>query len=409
MQTQPKIMYLDMAYTLRTVRERDLSQEFLSRDCGGFFEHVWGVHPIADVPHDAPLPLTGFRPHVVAFAPNQTIIEGSSGYYAALRRLYPVNFVVSQIRFLVYLAALIKREKISVMVSTDPYLCGLYGLALKYLTNTPLVIWVLANYADVADSTGKAIMPRLFRTRWIERQIERIVFRCADLVAGGNRDNLEFALRNGANANRSTVFPVAKTIHLSHRIDPKLRAIDPVVPRTGGKVFVYVGRLLETKFPDDVVRAFAAIRARHADATLVMVGDGPMREVLETLAADLGLSDSVRFTGNVGQQRLSEILAGCYAALSPLTGRALIEVALAGLPVVVYDRDWQKEFVDGSSGGRVVPFRDWHKMGEFAAGLAADPDAARALGENARRAALDMCDLTGLYRHEQQVYQTLLR
>jgi glycosyltransferase involved in cell wall biosynthesis len=401
-------MYLDMAYTLRTARERDLSQEFLSRDCGGFFEHVWGVHPIADVPHDAPLSFSGFRPHVVAFSPNQTIIEGVSGYYAALRGLYPVNFVVSQIRFLLYLAALIKRERISVVVSTDPYLCGLYGLFLKYLTKTPLVIWVLANYADVADSTGKAIMPRLFRTRWIERQIERIVFKCADLVAGGNRDNLEFALRNGANANRSTVFPVGKTIHLSHRIDPKLRVVDPVVPRTGGKVFVYVGRLLETKFPDDVIRAFSAIRGQHADATLVMVGDGPMREVLETLAAELGLGDSVWFTGNVHQQRLSEILAGCYAALSPLTGRALIEVALAGLPVIVYDRDWQKEFVDRSNGGRVVPFRNWQEMGNTAADLAADPDAARVLGQNVRRAALEMCDLSDLYRHEQQVYLTLL-
>ena len=78
MPAQPRIMYLDMAYTLRIVREKDLSQEFLSRDCGGFFEHVWGVHPIADVPHDAPLSFSGFRPQVVAFAPNQTIVEGAS-------------------------------------------------------------------------------------------------------------------------------------------------------------------------------------------------------------------------------------------------------------------------------------------------------------------------------------------
>src|SRR4029078_11652308 len=145
--------------------------------------------------------------------------------------------VASQIRFLLYLAALIRREKISVVVSTDPYLCGLYGLFLKYLTNTPLVIWVVANYADVADSTGKAIMPRLFRTRWVEKQIERLVFKRADLVAGGNRDNLEFAHRNGAYASRSTVFPVGKLIHPAHRVDPKLRAVDPIIPRTGGKVF----------------------------------------------------------------------------------------------------------------------------------------------------------------------------
>src|SRR4051812_4819060 len=190
-------MYLDMAYTLATVREKDLAQEFLSRDCGGFFEHVWGVHPIADVPHDAPLSYSGFRPAVVAFAPNQTVIEGSSAYYKALRSWYPLNFVVSQLRFLWYLAALVRREKISVIMSSDPYLCGLYGLGLKYLTHTPLVIWVVANYGDVAQSTGKPIMPRLFRKRWVEVLIERLVFKLADLVAGGNQDNLEFALKHG--------------------------------------------------------------------------------------------------------------------------------------------------------------------------------------------------------------------
>lgn len=402
-------MYLDMAYTLATVRERDLSQEFLSRDCGGFFEHVWGVHPIADIPQNVPLALKGFHPVVAAFRNNQTVIEGSSAYYPVLRRCYPLNFVVSQIRFLLYLAALIRREKISVVVSTDPYLCGLYGLLLKYLTGTPLVVWVVANYGDVASSNGKAIMPRLFRTRWVERQIERTVFRCADLVAGGNRDNLEFALRHGAKTEKSTVFPVGKLIHPSHRVEPKRRALDAAVSRSDGIFFVYVGRLLETKFPDDVIKAFSAARAYGADSHLVMVGDGPMRPELEKLAADLGIADRVRFTGSVSQQRLSEILAGCLAALSPLTGRALIEVALAGLPVVVYDRDWQKEFVDRSSGGHVVPFRDWHKMGECAARLAADRDAARALGENARRAALGMCDLSDLYRHEQQVFQALLQ
>ena len=397
-----------MAYTLATVHEKHLTQEFLSRDCGGFFEHVWGVHPIADVPHNTQLAYDGFRPSVVAFAPNQTVIEGVSAYYRFLRRLYPLNVLVSQVRFAMYLVRLVRREGISVVLSSDPYLCGLLGVIIKYLTGTPLVVWVVANYADVASSTGKPIMPRLFRKRWVESLIERFVFSRADLVAGGNNDNLEFALRNGARRAKSTVFPVGKLIHPSHLIDPAVRTLDPAVQKwKGSRVFVYVGRLIETKCPEDVVRAFADVHRRDERTALVMVGDGTMREQLGALAKDMGLEANVSFVGAVHQQRLSEILPGCFAALSPLTGRALIEVALAGLPVVAYDRDWQREFVDTSKGGIVVPFRDWRAMAAASIDLLGRADDARSMGHNARRRALELCDLTQLYKHEQEAYEKL--
>jgi glycosyltransferase involved in cell wall biosynthesis len=402
-------MFLDMAYTLAIVEQKALHQEFISRDCGGFFEHVWGVHPIADVPHDASLEYRGFHPSVTAFAANQTIVEGASAYYSWLRHVYPLNFLVSQLRFCLYLSGIVRREAVSVVVCTDPYLCGLYGLLLKLFTGAPLVVWVVANYEDVAQSTGRPIMPRLFKTRRVERWIEQIVFRYADMVAGGNSDNLAFALKNGARPERSTVFPVGKLIHPAHRVERASRMVDPCVPRDGAPVFAYVGRLIDTKFPDDVIRAFGVALNQIGRGALIMVGDGPMRHDLEALASELGLSNAIVFAGNVDQQRLADILGGCTVALSPLTGRALIEVALAGLAIVAYDRDWQKEFIDRSGGGRIVRFREWHEMGDVAARIASDPAVASDFGDSARRTGLEMCDLTSLYRHEQNVYRRLIQ
>ena len=45
-----RLLCIDMAYTMKMVNERKLEQEFNSRECGGYFEHVWGVHPMANVP-----------------------------------------------------------------------------------------------------------------------------------------------------------------------------------------------------------------------------------------------------------------------------------------------------------------------------------------------------------------------
>lgn len=64
----------------------------------------------------------------------------------------------------------------------------------------------------------------------------------------------------------------------------------------GDVVLGCVVRLAEGKGLRDLLRAFALVRERHA-CKLLLVGDGPLRDELESLAADLGIAGDVRFTG----------------------------------------------------------------------------------------------------------------
>jgi glycosyltransferase involved in cell wall biosynthesis len=410
---KPRLLFLDTAYTLRIVKERELEQEFNSRECGGYFEHIWGVHPIADIPEKRTPAYEGFRIATVEFSDRQTVIEGSSVYYGFLRRIAPINFLVSQARFISFLVGLVKRERISIVLSTDPYFCGLIGMVIKFFTGIPLVIWVCGNYDDLFQATGIPAMPRLFRWRWIEKLIERIVLGGADLVAGGNQDNLEFALRNGAKLTKSTVFPVGKLIHRDHLIEASLRKVDDLYANSDKSTvptyrFIYIGRLIEIKHPDDVLRAFSVIERSLPNSELILAGDGAMRSSLETMANDLGLRTKVHFLGNISQERLASVLGGCFAILSPLTGRSLIEGSLAGVPIVAYDRDWQTEFVSNAGSGVIVPFRDWQSMGDAALGFARQPDNAKRMGEAARKEGLKRCDLVTLYAHERSEFERLL-
>jgi len=409
-QKKPRAMCLDMAYTLKMVKERGLEQEFLSRECGGYFEHVWGVHPVADIPENKELTYEGFKVLKEAFSENQTIIEGSSAYYAILKYFFPLNFIVSQIRFVLYLISLVKREKISIILSTDPHFSGLIGLCIKMFTKAKLVIWVVAHNDDIFKSTGQIANPRLFRKRWVEKIVERLVFRNSDLVAGGNRNNLEFALNNGAKVNKSTIFPNGKLINLQHQVDPGLRDFDNLFSIYPAKYyFIYIGRMIDIKFPDDVLRAFSLINSKILNSGLIMAGNGAMQDELRNIAMELGISEKVHFLGNVNQSRLASLLAGCFAVLSPLTGRSLIEAALGGIPIVAYDRDWQLEFVETSGAGVIVPFRDWKKMAEVSIYLINNPDVAKKHGRAARAAGLEICDLEKLYGHEKNEFNKLLK
>ena len=44
-----KMLILDMSYTLEIVRKRQLQVAMTSRDLGGYFSHVWNVHPCSTI------------------------------------------------------------------------------------------------------------------------------------------------------------------------------------------------------------------------------------------------------------------------------------------------------------------------------------------------------------------------
>ena len=83
-------------------------------------------------------------------------------------------------------------------------------------------------------------------------------------------------------------------IVIANPLDPA--ALDPPVPAPRRSGIVFAGRLVPEKGGALLLEAFASTPA--ADRTsLTIIGDGPERPALERLAARLGISDRVQFTG----------------------------------------------------------------------------------------------------------------
>jgi len=403
------IIFLDTAYTLKMARARALDQEFISRQCGDFFQHVWAINPIADLQDKTPLKFEGFKVDIVAFSENQTVIEGVTTYYKILKKIAPLNFIFSQLRLLIYTVKLARANKVNIICCTDPYFVGILGVLLKFFTKAKLVIWVFGNYDDIYESTGTLAMPRLFKRRWVEKFVERFVFKNSDLIAGGNHDCLQFVLNNGVPQEKTTLFPIGKLISRAHQIDPLARSSDIFFDgKKDVKVFIFIGRLLKLKFPDHAIFAFTEINKIYPDAELIMAGDGEMRSELLAICSDFGITTKVHFLGNLDQDKLSNLMACCFACLSPLSGRSLVEVTLAGLPVIAYDRDWQSDYLLASGAGTIVPFMDWKAMGAAAIDLLNSPDDAKVMSRRARKLGLEFTDLDTIYAHEKSQYSKLL-
>lgn len=408
---EKQLLIIDMAYTLEAIRKRQLHESITCRDLGGYFRHVWSVHPLATVIPPENKDDTYGKPVRTLLAERHTIVEGKIGRFSILEKFPILNFALAQWSVYLYLYSLINREHISAIRAGEPYYPGLIGLALSKAYHIPFVIRIPSNYDDIYKTTGRLAMPRLFRKRWIEKIIERITLPRADLVAGANQDNLNFALSNGAREEFSTVFRYGNLIHSAHYKEPLARSeaknlLEDL--RLFGKCFaIYIGRLEVVKLPDHVLFVLAELKRRGFKVAGLMVGDGSMRQELEMMAADLDISKDIIFVGNKEQEWIARVLPHATVVLSPHTGRALAEAALGGVPIVAYNIDWQPELIKTGETGELVEYRNWSAMADAVVRMLDDPRYAKRMGENVRKAAMEMMDPVKLNEHERSEYEKL--
>lgn len=130
--------------------------------------------------------------------------------------------------------------------------------------------------------------------------------------------------------------------------------------KTRGRRILSVGTLKREKNHLLLMRAFA-ILCRHEAASLTIVGEGPMRLLLESVAEDLGISEAVSMPGQALDPTPYYATANLFALTSDFEGFAnvLVEAMAAGLPVVSVDcRSGPREVLADGEFGRLVPVDD---------------------------------------------------
>ena len=196
------------------------------------------------------------------------------------------------------------------------------------------------------------------------------------------RDHLCAAL--GLARDRITVIPNGVAAErFSGGDGARLRA-ELRVP-AGAAVVGTVGRISTQKAQDDFLRAAALIRDHRPDTVFLIVGgsdDPELSRRLHALAADLGLSDQVRFTGYRSD------LADVYAALDVFVlsshwegfGLVLVEAMAAGRPVVTTDVGPVAEVVGRDGAAVLVPPAASDRLAAEVLALLRDPERAAQVG-----------------------------
>ncbi len=402
-----KLLVLDTSFSYEAIVKRELKSSVTCRDLDGFFDHVWSVHPFASLVTSSKWSAEFGKPVTYSVSESHTFIEGKIGRTSALKKFSTINFLLAQLGMLSFLIQLIRKEKISVIRVGDPLYLGLLGYILSKVTGIPFLVRVGANNEKIRLSTGKRMMPRFFKTMNQERRVERFVLSRANLVAGANKDNLQFAIDSGAHREKCTLFRYGNLIDAAHFIEPSNR-LPPLGKLPEAPFLLCIARLELVKKVDDVIRVLAEVRAGGFNVKLLLVGDGREHEKLEALAKQLGVFDDVVFCGNRDQRWLAALIPHAEVVLSPHTGRALTEAALGGAPIAAYDIDWQYELIEAGVTGEIVPFGDWNSLAKSTIKLLQDRNYARTVGDNVRIKTLEMMDPVKLNDHEKHQYDLLI-
>jgi glycosyltransferase involved in cell wall biosynthesis len=176
---------------------------------------------------------------------------------------------------------------------------------------------------------------------------------------------------------------------------------------TGMRIIGTVGRLNPVKDQTTLLRAFARVHAEFADTALVLVGDGPLRAMLEAQSVALGLGDAVRFLGDRGdvRQLLQAFDMFALTSLSEGYSMALLEACASGLPIVATDVGGNREIVvDGRNGLMVVPADEEAFAGAITA-LLREPGRAAQMGQAGRDWALREASISTMAARYDALYR----
>jgi len=146
-----------------------------------------------------------------------------------------------------------------------------------------------------------------------------------------------------------------------------------------------ISRLRKEKLIGDVLKCMQYLVKTNPNFVLHILGEGEDKDYFNQLIKELGIEDYVRLHGYMPLTDIIPFYSLCDVYVSAITGSALREVALFGMPVVAYEMDWLKgTFTRGINYLGVEPY-NYQMLAREVMNIVNDPKLAESLRTNIRK------------------------
>jgi glycosyltransferase involved in cell wall biosynthesis len=265
---------------------------------------------------------------------------------------------------------IILEKKVEVIISQSPSLEGVVATLLAKITACKLVIEVHGDWVNG---------PFYYHAVPFESSIKKILHTLG-----------KFSLRHADRVRVVSEFLRGMVLERAPRADiVKFIAFTPVdaflneEDITWNPTVVFVGSLYRVKGVDVLIRACITLKDEFLDMRLEILGEGPLRGELETLAEPLG--ERVHFHGHVP---ITPILKDAGVLVLPSRseglGRVLVEAAALGKPLVGSNTGGIPEIIREGQNGLLVAPDDVTGLTEALRSILRDKARAEAMGARGR-------------------------
>lgn len=167
----------------------------------------------------------------------------------------------------------------------------------------------------------------------------------------------------------------------------------------GRKLVLYYGRLEEDKLVEDIIKSFHIVKNSFDNVLLLLIGFGKDKNKLEQLSNKLGIEDSARWKPPMSQEELVAISKRADIHIHPTGGKGLLESAVMGRPVILYDsHSYDYGLVEHMKTGLKARFRSFESIAECVIKYLENQNLGIILGEALRKKACAENDLISVQK-----------
>ena len=260
------------------------------------------------------------------------------------------------------------KEQIGVLRAYKYDYPALQACVVSAFIKIPFIVDIASNFELIQRLSGKVyyfrelsrvpflrIFARL-ATKWLLGLPLRRAFR----VLGRNKNNYEYAFALGAPVERLSLLRYNNFSAAFNAFNPKHPPVNPA----DYPYFLFVGRLVEIKFPLDVIDAFNLAAPHLPEFRLVIIGDGAIRDDVQQRKESSKYRERIVLLGACSSTLVLRWTAHARVAICPYSGSTLVEAMLCDIPVIAYDVEWHSEIVIDDYTGFLVPFRNTAALAE---------------------------------------------
>jgi len=244
---------------------------------------------------------------------------------------------------------------LDIVHSHDPFAVGLFGLNVARRHKIPYVHTYHTMYPEYVHYVWETRLTK----KLAERLSREFCEQCSSIIAPSTK--VERYLRNWGVTVPIDV--IATGVDTARYALVNQERIDALAKRASvrpeERLLLFMGRLGKEKNVELLLRALW--HSRLPNTRLLIGGDGPHREYLEALVAELDLTDRVTFLGYLqGEDAVAAYHlahAFIFASTTETQGLVIGEAMAAGLPVIAVEDHAVEDFVISGRTGIVTPGR----------------------------------------------------